>query len=173
MPYELAGKTFGGTMELYFQAMCSDLKKPSKALDASYGGEYDFWLDGIKIEVKAGRTLDKDSKEPWFKKALSLNTAKNFDVILEQIKPNCCDVVVFIAAFRNDILLWILNSKEVVELPTYSAKQHRGNTGEGQFHIKQANIKLLDKYKFTGKNLKLAIETAAKRNKKTTNKNKK
>ena len=94
-------------------------------------------------------------------------------MILEQIKPDCCDVVVFIAAFRNDILLWILNSKEVVELPTYSAKQHRGNAGEGQFHIKQTNIKLLDKYKFTGENLKVAIEKAAKRDKKTANKNKK
>lgn len=143
------------------------MKKPSKTLDATYGGEYDFWLDGIKIEVKAGRTLDKNSKEPWFKKALSTTSEKEFDIILEQIKPNCCDVVVFIAVFRNDILLWILNSKEVTQLPTYSAKQHRGNRDEGQFHIKQANIKTLDKYRFNGKNLKSAIKSASKRNNKS------
>ncbi|GHV35941.1 hypothetical protein FACS1894180_7540 [Bacteroidia bacterium] len=90
-------------------------------------------------------------------------TQEELDKILEQIKPACCDVFVWIVVFRNDMFLWILNSKEVVELPTYSDKQHRGNTGEGQFHIKQASIQSLNKYKFKGENLKSAIIKAAKR----------
>jgi len=57
-----------------------------------------------------------------------------------------------------------MNSKEVLSHPDYSKGQHRGNIGnEGQLHIRETNIKTLDKYKFNGKSLKTAIKNAAKR----------
>ena len=56
---------------------------PSKKLDADFKGEYDLWLDGIKIEVKASRAVDSDSDEPLYIKALSSNTHKRFfDIIV-------------------------------------------------------------------------------------------
>ena len=49
-----APRGFGeGFAQTYVHGMCVDLKKPSKKLDLNYSGQYDMWLDGIKIEVKA------------------------------------------------------------------------------------------------------------------------
>ena len=69
------GERFAQT---YVHGMCSDLKKPSKKLDSDYSGQYDMWLDGIKIEVKASRGVDSSSQEPLYIKALSRITNKPF-----------------------------------------------------------------------------------------------
>ncbi len=69
------GEKFAQT---YVQGKCSKLKKPSKALNPDFSGQYDLWLDGIKIEVKASRAVDSQSDEPLYMKALSYNTDKQF-----------------------------------------------------------------------------------------------
>lgn len=43
------GESFAQT---HINGMCRELKKPSKKLDPHYSGEYDFWLDGIKLKLK-------------------------------------------------------------------------------------------------------------------------
>jgi hypothetical protein len=58
-----------------------------------------------------------------------------------------------------------MSSKEVVENPLYSKGQHRGNSGnEGQLHIKNDNIHVLNPYQLQDDNLEIAIRTAAQRN---------
>ncbi|MGI6411834.1 MAG: hypothetical protein ACOX0V_11485 [Bacteroidales bacterium] len=58
-----------------------------------------------------------------------------------------------------------MSSKEVLENPSYSKGQHRGNKGnEGQLHIRQDNVAQLEKYELQGDNLEQAIRDAAKRN---------
>jgi hypothetical protein len=69
------GEKFAQT---YVQGKCSKLKSPNKKLDPNYSGDYDLWLDGIRIEVKASRAVDSDSEEPLYMKALSRKTDKNF-----------------------------------------------------------------------------------------------
>jgi len=69
------GEKFAQT---YVQGKCSNLRKASKKLDPDYSGQYDLWLDGIRIEVKASRAVDSDSDEPLYMKALSRNTKKDF-----------------------------------------------------------------------------------------------
>jgi hypothetical protein len=80
--------------QIYVQAKCSKLKIPNKNLDSHYIGDYDLWLEGIKIEVKASRAVDKDSSEPLYKKALSRNTQKRFLMNFQQLKPQCCEVFI-------------------------------------------------------------------------------
>ncbi|HQB69079.1 MAG TPA: hypothetical protein PKY37_03090, partial [Paludibacteraceae bacterium] len=46
---------FRGFSQTYVQGKCSKLKSPNKKLDPNYSGDYDLWLDGIRIEVKASR----------------------------------------------------------------------------------------------------------------------
>lgn len=104
------GEKFAQT---YIQGKCPKLKKPTMKLDPSYSGEYDLWLDGITIEVKASRAVDSDSEEPLYVKALSRNTEKNFLMNFQQLKPQCCDVFIWVAVFRDEIVLWIMNSQEV------------------------------------------------------------
>lgn len=75
------GEKFAQT---YIQGKCSKLKRPSKKLYNNYSGDYDLWLDGIRIEVKASRAVDSDSEEPLYMKALSRNTDKNFLMNFQQ-----------------------------------------------------------------------------------------
>lgn len=157
------GENFAQT---FIQGKCSKLKTPNKKIDPNYSGDYDLWLDGIKIEVKASRAVDSDSNEPLYMKALSRNTDKNFIMNFQQLKPQCCDVFIWVAVYRDQIVLWIMSSQDVLENPYYSKGQHRGNMGnEGQLHIKKDNISYFDKYELQGDNLEKAIKKAAKRNK--------
>lgn len=152
------GEKFAQT---YVHGMCSDLIKPSRKLDADYSGQYDMWLDGIKIEVKASRAVDSSSQEPLYIKALSRTTSKPFLMNFQQLKPQCCDVFIWVAVFRDEIVLWVMNSDEVANNPLFSKGQHRGNKGnEGQLHIKDGNVHVLDQYEFKGKDLGQFIKDA-------------
>ena len=153
------GERFAQT---YVRGKCSKLRLPSKKLDPDYAGQYDLWLDGIKIEVKASRAVDNDSDEPLYVRALSRNTKKRFLMNFQQLKPQCCDVFIWVAVYRDQIVLWVMNSSEVQNNPDYSSGQHRGNKGnEGQLHIKNDNIHRLRKYELIGDNLEKAIRKAA------------
>jgi len=156
------GEKFAQT---YIQGKCSKLKKASKKLDSKYNGQYDLWLDGIRIEVKASRAVDSDSEEPLYMKALSRNTKKKFLMNFQQLKPQYCDVFIWVAVFRDEIIVWIMSSKEISQHSLYSKGQHRGNIGnEGQLHIKHDNIDQLNDFILKDDNLENAIREAANRN---------
>ncbi|WP_314283211.1 hypothetical protein [Haemophilus sputorum] len=150
----------------YVQEKSNNLLTPSKDLDPEFSGEYDLWLDKIKIEVKASRAVDANSDEPLYIKALSSQTNKSFDMNFQQLKPQCCDVFIWVAVFRDEIILWIMNSDEVASHELFSDGQHLGNRGnEGQLHIKDDNIHLFEKYKLTGNDIEKAIRDAVARKK--------
>lgn len=152
------GEKFAQT---YIKGKSNKLLMPSKKLDPNYKGEYDLWLDGIRIEVKASRAVDADSDEPLYIKALSRNTYKHFLMNFQQLKPQCCDVFVWLAVFRDEIVIWVMNSEEVLNHELFSQGQHRGNHGnEGQLHIKDDNIDLFDMYKLDDQNIEQAIRAA-------------
>jgi hypothetical protein len=136
-----APRTFGETWaQRHLNELVPELQRPSKEHDADYSGQYDFWYDEIRIEVKASRAVKRKSGDALILKALSTDSKEGFDMNFQQVKPGCCDVFVWIAAWRNEIKYWILSSREVEENKYYSAGQHRGNTGEGQLWIKDTNI---------------------------------
>lgn len=150
------GESFAQT---YVQGKCSKLRKPSKKLDANYEGQYDLWLDGISIEIKASRAVDRDSDEPLYMKALSRDTKRRFLMNFQQLKPGCCDVFIWVAVFRDQIVLWIIGSDDVANNPSYSS-QYRGGI-EGQVMVTNDNIHLLEKYELMGDNIEQAIRDAA------------
>ena len=150
------GESFAQT---YIQGKSSKLEKPSKKLDPNYSGQYDLWLDGITIEVKASRAVDRDSDEPLYMKALSRDTNKRFLMNFQQLKPSCCDVFIWVAVFRDEIVLWIISSKDVASNPLYSS-QHRGGI-EGQVMVTSENVNLLSKYELADDNIENAIRRAA------------
>ena len=157
------GEKFAQT---YIKGKSNNLLTPSKKFDPEFSGEYDLWLDGIRIEVKASRAVDANSNEPLYIKALSSQTDKPFLMNFQQLKPQCCDVFIWVAVFRDEIILWIMNSDEVASHELFSKGQHRGNHGnEGQLHIKEDNIHLFEKYKFIGNDIEKAIRDAVARKK--------
>ncbi len=146
-----------------------DFLKPIKKLDDNYSGQYDIALKHednlIKIEVKASRAVDKKSAEPLFVKALSFASRHPFWMNFQQIKPACADVFIWVAVWRDTIKYWVISSKDVKNDKYYSKGQHRGNTGEGQLHIKDDNIHEFEKYECKPRDLKQAVIKAYDRQK--------
>jgi len=156
-----APRKFGETWaQGQLKSLVPELQKPSKKIDPEYAGQYDFFLEGIRIEVKASRAVDADSDEPLYVKALASDSEKNFWMNFQQIKPDCCDVFVWVAVWRDVIRYWVLSAYEVETNPYYSKGQHRGNTGEGQLHIRNDNILDFNKYEVKPNKLAEGIRSA-------------
>lgn len=136
-----APRTFGETWaQRHLNEVVPELCRPSTNLDPNYSGQYDFWYNGIKIEVKASRAVRRKSGDALILKALASDSKYGFDMNFQQIKPACCDVFVWIAVWRDVIRYWVLSSDEVKNNRYYSTGQHRGNVGEGQLWLKESNI---------------------------------
>lgn len=166
--YEIsAPRGFGeGFAQTYVQSKSKNLLKAHKKYDEKYSGQYDLWFDGVKIEVKASRAVDADSEEPLYMKALSRKSTKNLLMNFQQLKPQCCDVFIWVAVFRDEIVLWIMNSDEVLNHINFSKGQHRGNSGnEGQLHIKRDNIELFNQFELKTNDIEQAIRDAVARRK--------
>ena len=152
--------------EHHLSDVFQELQHPTKKLDSEYKGQYDLWLDGIRIEVKASRVVDADSDEPLVYKALSSNSDKPFMMNFQQMKPKCCDVFVWIAVWRDKVRYWVLPSNVVQELSKYidGAKfspQHRKegevqeekDIYEGQFFLTEQNIDKFTNYEVFSSNI--------------------
>ena len=142
-----APRTFGETWaQRHLNEIVQELKRPSPLDDSNYSGQYDFWYNGIRIEVKASRAVKRKSGDALIIKALSSDSKSGFDMNFQQIKPDCCDVFVWIAVWRDMIRYWVLSSDDVKNNKHYSPNQHRGNKGEGQLWIKETNINEFNQY---------------------------
>jgi hypothetical protein len=135
----------------HLKELVPDLIKPTRKLEQNYSGEYDFLYQlpdkkMVKIEVKASRAVDFNSQEPLYVKALAWGSKNSFDMNFQQVKPKCCDVFIWVGVWRDKIKYWVLSSKELEKSKYYSKGQHRGNTGEGQLHLKDDNLKDFDRY---------------------------
>lgn len=100
---------------------------------------------------------------PLYVKALSSDSAKPFWMSFQQIKPVCCDVIVWVAVWRDVIRYWVFSSNEVESDPHYSKGQHRGNVGEGQLRVTHENIHAFDSFQVQPNKLADAIREACQR----------
>ena len=147
----------------HLKELVPSLMKPSKLQDPNYSGQYDLILGKIKIEVKASRAVDSDIEGPLYTKALSHKSKRDYWMNFQQIKPDCCDVFVWIAVWADVIWYWVLSAEDVRTNEYYSVGQHRGNIGEGQLHLKRDNIRDFDEYITQPNRLEQAIRKAYKR----------
>ena len=148
-------------------SIAPELVKPTKNLDHNYSGQYDLILDEkIRVEVKASRAVDSKSEKALYLKALLAKSDKHFVMNFQQVKPGCCDVVVWVGVWRDIIRYWVLSSDEVSGNRFFSDRQHRGNTGEGQLHLKNDNIAQFSGFESNAKGLAKSIREAYTRQKK-------
>jgi len=142
-----APRTFGETWaQRHLNELVPELEHPSRQKDSNYEGQYDFWYNNIRLEVKASRAVDRRGGDTLIMKALASNSKKGFDMNFQQIKPGCCDVFVWIGVWRDVIRYWVLSSDEVKKNDFFSTGQHRGNVGEGQLWVKETNIEHFRQY---------------------------
>lgn len=123
-------------------------------------GEYDLvYSKGkklVKLEVKAGRAIDRTKHNaPYHERALVSTDKKGFfDMNFQQMKPTCFDAIIMIGVWADKIRYWFMTSEEIRNNKYFSIGQHRGNKGyEGQIHIKTENISDFKKYEVTPKEI--------------------
>ena len=64
----------------------------------------------------------------------------SFDCNIQQVKCKEFDILYYGLFFADQIEIFKMDSNEILRCPGYSDKQHRGNKGEGQFHLNESNI---------------------------------
>lgn len=142
-PTAFADKVIAHLLSLFPKLQPAEKDKSVKARR-----EYDVFCkrDGqgfIKIEVKAGRAVDKTRPNvPYERRAFSiLDKDGVFDMNFQQMKPDYFDVAILMGVWTDKIRYWVLSSKEMRNHKHFSPGQHRGNKGnEGQIHIKPKNL---------------------------------
>ena len=150
-----------------------ELKRPSKKTDPAYKGQYDLYLpymgNNIKIEVKGSRAVDRSKpNEPLYMKALSSNSEKDFLMNFQQVKPTCCDVMLWFAVYRDCVKYWVLKNKDIYDL-NFSPQHRNAETAirkedykktdiyEGQVMITRENISSIKNFQVEGRALRQAI----------------
>lgn len=142
-------RAFGETWaEDHIISLFPKLQSTRKDKSVKAKGEYDVFYrrngqDIIKIEVKAGRAVDRTRHNaPYDRRAFStLDKGGLFDMNFQQMKPDCFDVAILMGVWTDKIRYWLLSSKEMRKHKHFSSGQHRGNKGyEGQIHIKTENV---------------------------------
>jgi hypothetical protein len=63
-----------------------------------------------------------------------------FDCNIQQVKPAEFDILYYGLFFADGVLLFRCTAGDVAAMPGWSAKQHKGNTGEGQFHLNARHL---------------------------------
>ncbi|OIN96014.1 hypothetical protein AUJ66_07635 [Candidatus Desantisbacteria bacterium CG1_02_38_46] len=143
--YGLAPRVFGDIWcKEHLIGIDQRFKEPSKKLDPKYDGEYDLWLNGIKIEVKAGRATKTKERGAVTSKAIPYKSEKPFWINMQQIKLDICDVFILIGVWTDRICYWVLSNDEVKNHSEIS-HQHRGGI-EYQIGITERNVREFDKY---------------------------
>jgi len=152
--FRLQTRRFGNVAEIL-------VKKLLKALDST-DNSYDIKDGDVKIECKFSRALSESKIKVTdttvlqaiyheSNRDIAYEGCENFkwDCNFQQIKKDLFDVLFYGIFFSDYLVIYKIPSGEIDENIKYCNKQHRGNTGEGQFHITNSNIELHSKYLYS------------------------
>lgn len=153
--FEMSPRTYGQTWgEQHIRSLFPEFIKATKENLLNYypnfDGEFDLWLDGIRVEVKACRANNEKGKGNLANRAYlhSEATAAKFKYHYQQLKPSCCDVFIWIGTCRDELIYWILTSEELKKtgkLGSQHRNEHTGTTGievfEGQVFMTEEELK--------------------------------
>ena len=155
--FALRTRRFGSIAELMIEALYSFTKSHNQFHD-----RYDE-IGKKRIEIKFSTVMksneaviDRNNIIDQCKKANLGNRALNsedmlnydFDCNIQQVKRLEFDVLYSGLFFADRIAIFKMNSNEILSCFGYSDKQHKGNEGEGQFHLNQSSINYHMKHHF-------------------------
>jgi len=144
--YGLAPRIFGQIWgEQHLMDIDARFKKPDTSLDPNYEGQYDLWIEGVRVEVKASRALNKKKRGDLVSKALRYDSPEPFWMNFQQLKLEVCDVFIFIGVWVDKIVYWVL-SNEDAKSSEYLSHQHRGGI-EYQIGVTEKNISAFDVFR--------------------------
>lgn len=93
-------------------------------------------------KIKDDNVIDQCLKANLANRAMRSSDTKqySFDCNIQQVKRKEFDILYYGLFFADQIEIFRMDTKEIFSCPGYSDKQHRGNEGEGQFHLNGSNI---------------------------------
>lgn len=134
--FDMAPRTFGQTwgeqhIKKLFPQFVKATKENLSTWYPSFDGEFDLWLDGIRVEVKACRANSTRTKGSLSSRAYSHEEAKKakFKYHYQQLKPSCCDVFIWIGVCKDDLIYWVLTSDELQKTGKLGSQHRNENTG--------------------------------------------
>jgi len=144
--YGLAPRIFG---QIWGEQHLCDIdprfQKAGRLVDPDYEGQYDLWIEGVRVEVKA---IDTAKKGNLVTKALCFASNRPFWMNFQQLKLDVCAVFIFIGVWVDRIEYWVLSNEQVKQNP-YLSHQHRGGI-EYQIGITDKNMKDFDAFRVSG-----------------------
>ena len=86
--------------------------------------------------------IDQCAKATVSKRAMQSNEFNlyGFDCNIQQIKRKEFDILYYGLFFADKIAIFMIRSENILNCLGYSDFQHKGNEGEGQFHLNQQTI---------------------------------
>jgi len=145
--FNMSPRTFGETwgekqiLEL-FPEFTKATKKNISTLYPNFDGEFDLWIDGVRVEVKACRANNKKTGKNLACRAYSHREAatNSFKYHYQQLKPSCCDVFIWIGVCRDELLYWVLTSDELRNTGKFCAQHRNENTGIADAEIFEGQV---------------------------------
>ena len=160
--FSLAPRVFGQIWgEKHVMDLDKRFEKPDKNLDPDYDGQYDLWIEGGRVEVKAARAIHTKKRGNIVSKALQWSEEAPFWMNYQQLKLDICDVFVFIGVWVDSIVYWVMSNQEVKQ-NDYLSHQHRGGI-EYQIGIRDTNIQEFNSFKVDAMALAQTVIAKAKR----------
>lgn len=145
--FDMAPRTFGETWgEKHILNLFPEFLKATKENIGSFypdfDGEFDLWLDGIRVEVKACRANSTKTNGSLASRAYlhSEATANSFKYHYQQIKPTCCDVFIWIGVCRDDLIYWVLTSEELLQTGKLGSQHRNENTGVKNLNVFEGQV---------------------------------
>ena len=77
--------------------------------------------------------LEASDEQRMFKSSAWKNNP--FDCNIQQVKPKHFDILYYGVFFSDKVVIFKIIPSQLNKAINYSKKQHRGNKGEGQFHL--------------------------------------
>ena len=153
--FDMSPRTFGETWgEKHilglFPELVKDTKENVSSIYPDFDGEFDLWIDGIRVEVKACRANSTKTGGSLASRAYlhSEAVANSFKYHYQQLKPSCCDVFIWIGVCRDDLLYWVLTSDELQRTGKLGSQHRNENTGvigievfEGQVFMTEEELR--------------------------------
>ncbi|MBQ0052396.1 MAG: hypothetical protein KBT11_10105 [Treponema sp.] len=91
-------------------------------------------------KIRDDNVIEQCLKATIANRAMNSDDDCYFDCNIQQVKRKEFDVLYYGLFFADVVEIFKMKSSEILSCPGYSDKQHRGNEGEGQFHLNQDNI---------------------------------
>ncbi|NLJ99977.1 MAG: hypothetical protein GX318_01915 [Clostridia bacterium] len=147
--FALRTRRFGTVAELMIETLFQFNKARNQFHD-----RYDD-VNNKRVEIKFSTVMKENSEritasniiEQCIKANVSNRAMKSteietfsFDCNIQQVKRVEFDVLYYGLFFADQIAIFKTRSSEIQEIPGYSDFQHKGNEGEGQFHINQRTM---------------------------------